>query len=129
MDDIRVRFPDFSEFLSFFRRKPRPHIATALGVAACQAGFTVLFTSVPNLVIKVRERARIQEMTTFKRRFCRYNLVILDELGYVSFDKASSEILFNLLSTRSLRKKRRKKNLRPKKPMGPKPDENSLPPI
>lgn len=68
-------------------------------------------------------------MTTFKRRFFRYNLVILDELGYVSFDKASSEILFNLLSTRSLRKKRRKKNLRPKKPMGPKPDENSLPPI
>ena len=105
--------------------KPLPHIATALGVAACQAGFTVLSTSVPNLVIEVRERARLQEMMAVKRRFCRYDLVILDELGYASFDKASTEILFNLLSTRNLRKK----NLRPKKPMGPKPDENSLPPI
>ena len=59
MDDIRVRFPVFSEFLSFSEEKSRPHIATALGVAACQAGFTVLFTSVPNLVIEVRERARL----------------------------------------------------------------------
>ena len=83
------------------------------------------FRAPPNLVIEVRERANLQEMTTFKRRFYRYDLVILDELGYVRFDKASSEILFNLLSTRNLGKK----NLRPKKPMGPKPDENSLPPI
>lgn len=82
----------------------KTHIATALGVAACQAGFTVLFTSVPNLVIEVRERAKLQEMTTFKRRFCKYDLVILDELGYVSFDKSSSEILFNLLSTRNVSK-------------------------
>ena len=94
-----------------------------------QTGFTVLFASVPNLVIEVRERAKPQVMTTFKRRFCRYDLVIFDELGYVSFDKASSEILFNLLSTRDLRKGRRKKNLRPNKFMGPKPNENSLSPI
>ena len=33
-----------------------------------------------------------------------YDLVILDELGYVSFDRDGSELLFNLLSNRSERK-------------------------
>ncbi|WP_231620955.1 ATP-binding protein [Carnobacterium maltaromaticum] len=38
---------------------------------------------------------------TVKRRFSKYDLVILDELGYVSFDQVGSEILFNLLSNRN----------------------------
>ena len=40
-------------------------------------------------------------MAYYKRRFSKYGLVILDELGYVLFDQVSSEILFNLLSNRT----------------------------
>ena len=34
----------------------------------------------------------------------KYDLIILDELGYISFDKQGSESLFNLLSTRNINK-------------------------
>ena len=40
------------------------------------------------------------QLGIYSRKFERYNLVILDELGYVSFDKAGCELLFNLLSNR-----------------------------
>ena len=63
-------------------------------------GKSALFVSVPNLVIELKEALSDHQLNAYKRKFEKYNLVILDELGYVSFDKAGSEILFNLLSTR-----------------------------
>lgn len=41
------------------------------------------------------------QLTYYKHRFSKYDLVILDELGYVSFDQVGSEIIFNLLSNRT----------------------------
>ena len=61
----------------------------------------VLFTSVPNLIIELKEAMSRNEITAFRRRFTRFELVIVDELGYVSFDKQGCEILFNLLSNRN----------------------------
>ena len=43
----------------------------------------------------------MHQLNSYKRKFEKYNLVILDELGYVSFDKSGCEILFNLLSNRN----------------------------
>ena len=82
----------------------KTHIATALGISACQRNKSVLFTSVPNLVIELKEKAETNQLSTFKKRFCSYDLVILDELGYITFDKAMSELLFNLLCTRNQNK-------------------------
>lgn len=41
------------------------------------------------------------QLNTYKKKFEKYDLVILDELGYISFDKSGCEILFNLLSNRN----------------------------
>ncbi|MCD0110600.1 ATP-binding protein, partial [Streptococcus agalactiae] len=79
----------------------KTHYATALGIKACIKGKTVLFTSVPNLVIELQEAMSKSQITNYKKRFEKYDLVILDELGYVSFDKTGCEILFNLLSSRN----------------------------
>lgn len=78
----------------------KTHYATALGIKACMAGKTVLFKSIPNLVIELQEAMSKSQITLYKKKFEKYDLVILDELGYVSFDKAGCEILFNLLSSR-----------------------------
>ena len=40
------------------------------------------------------------DLNQYKKKFLKYDLVLLDELGYVSFDKEGSEILFNLISNR-----------------------------
>lgn len=79
----------------------KTHYATGLGIKACIEGKTVLFSSVPNLVIEIQEAMSRSELTSYKRKFGKYDLVILDELGYVSFDKSGCEILFNLLSSRN----------------------------
>lgn len=79
----------------------KTHYSTALGIKAITKGNTVLFVSVPNLVIELREALSKHQLNVYKKKFEKYDVVILDELGYVSFDKAGAEILFNLLSNRN----------------------------
>lgn len=78
----------------------KTHLAIALGIEACMRDMRVLFTSVPNLVTRLREAMSLNQVTALGRKFEKYDLVILDEFGYVSFDKAGCEMLFNLLSNR-----------------------------
>lgn len=78
----------------------KTHYATALGIAACMKGKSVLFATVPNLITELKEAMSQNQLNIYRRKFERFDLVILDELGYVSFDKASCELLFNLLSNR-----------------------------
>lgn len=106
--------PEFEELetLDFISRKEnliligtpgagKTHYAIGLGIKACTEGMRVMFASVPNLVIELREALSRSSFNLYKRKFEKYDLVILDELGYVSFDKESCEILFNLLSNRN----------------------------
>jgi DNA replication protein DnaC len=78
----------------------KTHLAIALGIEACMRDMRVLFTSVPNLVTKLRETMSLNQLSVFGRKFEKYDIVILDELGYVSFDKDGCALLFNLLSNR-----------------------------
>lgn len=79
----------------------KTHLSIGLGIAACMKGKSVLFTSVPNLIIELKEAMSLNEINMYKKKFEKYDLVILDELGYISFDKEGNEILFNLLSNRN----------------------------
>lgn len=79
----------------------KTHYSIALGIAACMAGYSVMFASVPSLVMELRETMSNNQMTNYRRRFENYDLVILDELGYVSMDKTGCEMLFNLISSRN----------------------------
>jgi len=79
----------------------KTHYAIALGIAACMAGESVFFANVSNLVTELKEAMNSLQITRFRKRFERYSLVILDELGYVSFDKSAAELLFNLISSRN----------------------------
>jgi len=79
----------------------KTHYSIALGIAACMAGESVYFANVSNLVIELKEAMSNLQIGRFRQKFERYSLVILDELGYVSFDKSSAELLFNLISSRN----------------------------
>ena len=78
----------------------KTHLAIGLGMAACLADKRVLFTNVPNLVIELKEAMSRNAVTNFKNKFLKYEVVIVDELGYVSFDTEGCDILFNLISNR-----------------------------
>ena len=79
----------------------KTHLATGLGLKTCLENKKVLFVSVPNLMIEIKEQMNLNQLNRYRKKFEKYDLVILDEMGYVSFDKDISEILFNLLSNRN----------------------------
>ncbi len=82
----------------------KTHLATALGIKACQEGYKVLFTSVSRLLTQIRESRSQKTLRTLENRFEKFDLVICDEFGYVSFDKEGAEMLFSHLSLRCGRK-------------------------
>jgi len=79
----------------------KTHYSIALGIAACMAGNSVLYANVPNLITELKEAMSNMQIGRFRQKFERYGLVILDELGYISFDKVGAELLFNLISSRN----------------------------
>lgn len=82
----------------------KTHLATALGILACQQGYRVLFTTVPRLLTQIRESRSQKLLRTLENRFEKFDLVICDEFGYISFDKEGAELLFSHLSLRCGRK-------------------------
>lgn len=79
-------------------------LSIALGLEACLEGKSCLFISIPDLLIEIREAMSLNEISRYRQRFENYDLVILDELGYCSFDKDAGEVLFNLISRRNEKK-------------------------
>lgn len=82
----------------------KTHVSIGLGIKACIAGYKVLFTTIPLLVTQLKECNSRKTLTYFERRFEKYDLIIADEMGYISFDKEGSELLFTNLSLRASRK-------------------------
>ena len=76
-------------------------LSISLGMKACEEYKNVLFISVPLLMMEIAEAMSNNQIVNYKKRFERYDLVILDELGYCSFSKEAGELLFNLLSSRN----------------------------
>jgi len=79
----------------------KTHIAIGLGIRACLKDYKVLFTTVPRLITQLKESRSEKTLRQFENRFEKYDLVICDEFGYISFDKDGAELLFSHLSLRA----------------------------
>lgn len=79
----------------------KTHIAIGLGIKACMNDYRVLFTTVPRLITQIKESRSDKWRRQLELRFEKYDLVICDEFGYISFDKEASELLFTHLSLRA----------------------------
>ena len=82
----------------------KTHLAVGLAVKACLQGYKVLFTTVHRLLTQLRESHSQRSLKALEAKFEKWDLVVCDEFGYVSFDKEGSEMLFNHLSLRAGRK-------------------------
>jgi len=82
----------------------KTHMAIGLGIKAAMAGYRVIFTTIPLLINQLKEARGQSILRSYELRFEKYDLVIADELGYISFDKEGSELLFTHLSLRAGRK-------------------------
>lgn len=82
----------------------KTHVAIGLGIKACLKDYSVLFTTIPRLITEIRESKSEKRLRQLELKFERYDLVICDEFGYVSFNKEAAELLFNHLSIRTGKK-------------------------
>lgn len=78
----------------------KSHLSSAIGLALVEKGWQVLFTRTNDLVQRLQVARRDLELEAAIRRLDRYDLLILDDLAYVSKDQAETSVLFELISAR-----------------------------
>ena len=78
----------------------KTHVALALGLAACQKGFTVAFTTAAALVNQLMEARDERRLLKLQRDLAAVKLLIVDELGYVPLSPTGAELLFEVFSQR-----------------------------
>lgn len=76
----------------------KTHLATALGVKACEMGYEVRFYRVADLVGKLEEALREGTLQKLTKQIDKCELLILDEVGYVPFQKQGAELLFHIIA-------------------------------
>ena len=78
----------------------KTHIGLGLGLAACQKGLSVGFTTAAALVHELIEARDEKRLLRLQRQFAAYKLLIIDELGYVPLSQTGAELLFEVFSQR-----------------------------
>ena len=78
----------------------KTHTALALGLAACQKNYNVLFVTAAALVHELMEARDERRLRSLQKQLARVDLLIVDELGYVPFTAVGSELLFEVISRR-----------------------------
>jgi len=78
----------------------KSHIALGLGLAACQKGLSVGFTTAASLVHELLEARDEKRLLRLQRQLTGNKLLIIDELGYVPLSPSGAELLFEVFSQR-----------------------------
>ena len=78
----------------------KTHVALGLGLSACQKGLSVGFTTAAALVSEMMEARDERRLIRFQKQMVAYQLLIIDELGFVPLSKTGAELLFELISQR-----------------------------
>lgn len=78
----------------------KTHLAVALAIAACQAGFSIYFTTLDDLVRKLKDAERAGRFARQLQTFMRPAVLVVDEVGYLPLDRAEANMFFQLVSRR-----------------------------
>lgn len=81
----------------------KTHLAIGLGLKACEAGQKVLFKNAATLCRELAEARDAYVLGRLEKRLQGTDLLIIDEMGYVSFDRNQSELIFKVVADRSER--------------------------
>jgi DNA replication protein DnaC len=78
----------------------KTHLALALGLSACQRGHRVRFTTAAAMVHELMEAKDEKRLLRYQKQMASYELLIVDELGFVPLSKSGAELLFEVFSQR-----------------------------
>jgi len=78
----------------------KTHLAVALGLAACRRGLRTKFFTAACLVNQLEEAQKQFALDRMLKRLDKLDLLIVDELGYLSFSRSGAELLFQVFADR-----------------------------
>ncbi|MBC7343332.1 MAG: ATP-binding protein [Clostridia bacterium] len=81
----------------------KSHLSIALGIKACIHGYSTRFFTAANLVTRLCEAQTEKKLGRMLKELAKVNLLIVDELSYVSFPRPDAELLFQVIAERSER--------------------------
>ena len=79
----------------------KTHLSIAFGLKACAMGYRVLFKNAATLSTELCEAKDHYNLGKLERSLAKADLLILDELSYLSFNRHQSELLFKVISDRA----------------------------
>ena len=78
----------------------KTHLAIALGIKACEAGYPVAFASTSGWLTRLGAAHDRNALELELRKLNRYRLLIIDEVGYLPLDAAAASLFFQLIASR-----------------------------
>ncbi len=82
----------------------KTHLSIALGIKACMQGMTVKFFTAANLSNELIEAQDEHKLLRLEKQIAKADLLIIDELSYLTFNRHQSELLFKVIADRAERK-------------------------
>ncbi|BDZ30494.1 IS21-like element helper ATPase IstB [Lactiplantibacillus sp. WILCCON 0030] len=78
----------------------KTHLAISIGIEACQQGKRTLFINCHELLVRLRSAYEKGTLDRSIRRYSRYELLVIDEIGYLPIDHDEANLLFQLINAR-----------------------------
>jgi len=78
----------------------KTHLASAIGFAACSHGIRTMFTTAADLLMTLIAAKREDRLKQRLQTIDRIGLLIIDELGYIPFEREATDLLFQVISRR-----------------------------
>jgi hypothetical protein len=76
----------------------KTHLLSALGVAACTRGYRVLFSTAAELLMSLIAAKREDRLRQRLATIDRYDILLIDELGYIPFEREATDLLFQVIA-------------------------------
>lgn len=102
MDFMSLRFLERNENIIFCGSPGvgKTNLSVSIGIAAAKQRYCVYFISFQDLISQLKKAHDENRLERRIKWFCRYKLLIIDELGYQRMDTASANLFFNLIAKR-----------------------------
>lgn len=101
-DYLTLRFIENNENLLFVGSSGtgKTHLATSIGIEAAEHRYSVYFISCQELITQLVRAEQENRLERKLKWLNRYKLLVIDEIGYINFDKGSANLFFQLISQR-----------------------------
>lgn len=102
LDLMTLRFIENKENILFVGSSGvgKTHLATSIGIECAKHRYSTYFISFQDLISQLKKALSENRLDIRLRHFCKYKILIIDEIGYLSIDIDAANLFFQLISKR-----------------------------